>query len=59
LLTIRPARTVIRSTSAYRERKLIERMLSRLKNWRRIATRFDKPAPYFAATLGAATLWQT
>lgn len=32
---------------AYRERNLIERLFNKLKNWRRIATRFDKTALSF------------
>jgi transposase len=43
----------------YRQRNLIERMFARLKDFRRIATRYDKLARNFlAATLIAATaLW--
>jgi putative transposase len=31
----------------YKERNMIERYFSRLKNWRRVATRFDKMAANF------------
>ena len=36
---------------AYRQRNLIERMFCRLKDWRRIATRYDKTDPSFTATI--------
>jgi len=44
---------------AYRDRNLIERMFGRLKDFRRIATRYDKLARNFlAATLLAAiAIW--
>jgi len=42
---------------AYRQRNLIERMFCRLKDFRRIATRYDKRADTFlAAVFIAATL---
>jgi putative transposase len=37
--------------TAYRQRNLIERMSCRLKDWRRIATRYDKLAANFAAAI--------
>jgi transposase len=45
--------------AAYRQRNLIERMFGRLKDFRRIATRYDKLARNFlAATLiAAAIIW--
>lgn len=45
----------------YRERNLIERMFCRLKDWRRIATRYDKLANVFAASvyLAAVVTWWT
>ena len=44
---------------AYRERNLIERMFCRLKDFRRIATRYDKLARNFLAgvMLAAALIW--
>lgn len=43
--------------SAYRQRNIIERMFCRLKDWRRIATRYDKLAVnYTAAVLIAAII---
>jgi len=47
--------------TAYRQRNLIERMFARLKDFRRIATRYDKLARNFAATvaLAAIVIWWT
>ena len=44
---------------AYRDRNRIERMFNRLKQFRRIATRYDKTAQSFLAflSLAAAKLW--
>jgi transposase len=44
---------------AYRDRNLIERMFCRLKDFRRIATRYDKRADIFlsAILLAAAITW--
>jgi transposase len=44
---------------AYKLRNLIERMFCRLKDWRRIATLYDKLAANFAAaiTLAAIVIW--
>ena len=43
----------------YRQRNLIERMFGRLKDFRRIATRYDKLARNFLAgiTLAATVTW--
>lgn len=71
LLTERNTEAVIPSTTsrkaplpydkeAYRARNLVERMWCRLKDWRRIATRYDKLARNFlsAALIAAAvTYW--
>ena len=45
----------------YKARNLVERMFCRLKDFRRIATRYDKLARNFASTvaLAAAVLWWT
>ena len=45
----------------YRERNRVERAIGRLKQWRRIATRFDKLAARYAAMLTVALirLWLT
>jgi len=44
---------------AYRERNVIERLINRLKQWRRIATRYEKRAANYQAmlTLAAILLW--
>lgn len=45
---------------AYRRRNLIDRAFCRLKNWRRIATRYDKLAANYAAAVAiaiAVTWW--
>ena len=39
---------------AYRARNAIERMFSRLKDWRRVATRYDKLKVTYAATIHIA-----
>ena len=46
---------------AYRERNRIERAFCSLKDWRRLATRYDKLARNFlsAVALAAVTLWWT
>ena len=68
LLAERGAEAVIPSTTsrrapihydrdAYRTRNLVERMWGRLKDWRRIATRYDKLGRNFlSAALIAATV---
>jgi transposase len=45
--------------AAYRQRNLIERMFCRLKDFRRLATRYDKLARNFLATaiLAAIVIW--
>lgn len=45
---------------AYRRRNIIERFFCRLKNWRRIATRYDRHAANYLATIAlvaAVTEW--
>ena len=46
---------------AYRNRNLVERMFCRLKDFRRIATRYDKRADNFlsAVHLAATLTWWT
>ena len=43
----------------YRARNRVERLVNRLKQWRRVATRYEKRAAHFAAVvmLAAALLW--
>lgn len=45
----------------YKNRNLIERAFSHLKDWRRVATRYDKLARNFRATvtLAAILIWWT
>ena len=47
--------------NAYRERNRIERAFCRLKDWRRIATRYDKLATNFvsAVAIAATIIWWT
>ena len=40
----------------YRERNTVERMFGRLKDWRRVATRYDKLARNFMAAVCLAAL---
>lgn len=68
LLAARGAQAVIPSTAArrvpipydrtaYRARNLVERLWCRLKDWRRIATRYDKlAANYLSGALIAASI---
>jgi transposase len=44
---------------AYRQRNIVERLINRLKNFRRIATRYEKRATNYLAmiTIGAILLW--
>ncbi len=44
---------------AYKLRNLVERMFCRLKDWRRIATRYDKLATTFASAvcIAAIVIW--
>ncbi len=42
--------------AAYRLRNLIERAFCRLKDWRRIATRYDKLATNYAAAIAIAVI---
>jgi len=41
---------------AYRRRNVIERLFCRLKNWRRIATRYDRLARNYVAALALAAI---
>ena len=42
--------------AAYRERNVVERLINRLKQWRRIATRYEKRAANYAAMLTVAAI---
>jgi transposase len=57
----RAARTSVYpiNRAAYRRRNIIERMFGRLRNWKRIATRYDRLAiNYLAAIALVATITQ-
>jgi transposase len=41
---------------AYRERNVVERLINRLKQWRRIATRYEKRAVNYLAMLSIAAI---
>ena len=43
----------------YKQRNVVERMVCRFKDWRRIATRFDRNLKIFmgAISLAAAVIW--
>jgi transposase len=41
---------------AYRERNVVERLINRLKQWRRVATRYEKRAVNYLATLSIAAI---
>jgi putative transposase len=44
------------SATRYRLRNVIERTFSRLKDWRRVATRYDKFAQSFKAAVFIASI---
>ncbi len=52
-------RPVTHDTDLYRDRNTVERAINRMKDWRGIATRYDKtPESYLAGLhLRAATIW--
>jgi transposase len=45
--------------AVYRHRNIIERMFCRLKDWRRVATRYDRKIETFMATIAiaATVIW--
>jgi transposase len=54
-----PPRQNAYDKAIYKQRNIIERMFCRLKDWRRIATRFDRNIKTFmaAVTLAATVIW--
>jgi transposase len=42
--------------AAYKRRNVIERMFCRLKNWRRVATRYDRLARNYLSGLALAAI---
>jgi transposase len=55
----RGGRPVTHNADLYRDRNTVERAINRMKDWRGIATRYDKkPESYLAGLhLRAATIW--
>jgi transposase len=56
----KPLQAVPLDRRAYKRRNTIERLFCRLKNWRRIATRYDRLARNYLAGLAlvsAVTAW--
>ena len=47
------------NAKAYKRRNVIERMFCRLKNWRRIATRYDRHAQNYLSGLALAAIIST
>jgi transposase len=52
-------RPVVFVQERYAQRNVVERCILRLKQWRRVATRYDKRADHYLAfvTLAAIILW--
>jgi transposase len=55
----RPGRPLVFDTAIYARRNVIERCINRLKQWRGVATRYEKRALNYRATvvLAAIVLW--
>ena len=55
----RPGRPPVFDPAVYRRRNVVERCINRLKQWRGLATRFDKRAANFRAfvVLAALMIW--
>ena len=50
--------TILYDTDKYKSRNRIERMFNMLKNWRRVATRYDKTATSFLCFVTIAAIQQ-
>ncbi len=55
LLDARRRRVIRYDKDLYRGRHLVENVFCRLKDFRRVATRYDKPAANFLSTVALAT----
>ena len=55
----RPGRPLVFDPDAYRRRNVVERCINRLKQWRAVATRYDKRAANYRAVvvIAALLLW--
>lgn len=55
----RPGRTLAFDKAAYRRRNVVERCINRLKQWRGVATRYEKRAENYRAmvVIAALMLW--
>jgi transposase len=49
---------ILYDTDKYKNRNRIERMFNKLKNWRRVATRYDKTATSFLGFITIAAIHQ-
>jgi transposase len=57
MLRERPEQRPVASKRRYKRRNLIEIMFGRLKDWRRVATRYDRcPKVFLSAVALAATV---
>jgi transposase len=45
-------------TALYRERNVVERLMNRLKRWRRVATRYEKRAVNYEAMVTLAAIME-
>ncbi|WP_157135572.1 MULTISPECIES: transposase [Kamptonema] len=45
------------SREIYRQRNIVERAINRIKQWRRIATRYEKLAANYTAMITIAFIW--
>lgn len=53
---LRPGRPLVFDAEIYKRRNVVERCVNRLKQWRSVATRFEKRAVNYRATVTIAAL---